>query len=68
MTTLQAINFTEQPVAYCVKKKAIIRAKVTMDDGHGKLPLVVLYSTTMASKRQYIFTNKKFYRINKNEK
>jgi|APCry1669188970_1035186.scaffolds.fasta_scaffold119588_3 hypothetical protein len=28
-----------------------------MDDGHGKypLPLVVLNSTTMASKRQYIF-------------
>ena len=30
-----------------------------MDDGHGKypLPLVVLNSTTMASKRQYIFSD-----------
>ena len=34
-----------------------------MDDGHGKLPLVVLNSTTMASKRQYIPCTNKVDRV-----
>lgn len=38
------------------------------DDGHGKFPLVVLNSTTMASKRQYIPKEIKFLRIRNRRK
>jgi len=49
IASLQTINFTGQPVAYYAEHQVVIRVKAAMDDGHGKLPLVVLNSTTMAS-------------------
>ena len=39
--TTASQNFTEQPVAYGVKNRQLYGGKMTMDDGHGKIPLTI---------------------------